>query len=110
MSTILSGRWRAVAVLADAWTLPAIFAIVALFAIALVPFEWARIFTIVLAAMIFLYALETVLLGPEPWRDLAAPFSSVGQFIRRPLVALSTRRQSRKDANWARSHREARHP
>jgi hypothetical protein len=110
LMALLRGRWRAAAVLAEAWSLPVIALIAALLAIAFVPLLSARIFAVALAVIVLLYALETLLLGPEPWRDLAAPFSSAARSIRSLPNSLSTLRQSRKSARWTRSGREAHHP
>jgi hypothetical protein len=110
LMALLHGRWRAAAVLADAWSLPVIAAVAALLAIAFVPLHSARIFALAFAVVVFLYGLETVLLGPEPWGDLAAPFDAAVQSIRNLPGSLAAFRQSRKNAQWARSRREPHRP
>ena len=110
LMALLHGRWRAAVVLAEAWSLPVIALITALLATAFVPLHPARIFAAGLAVIVLLYALEALLLSPEPWRDLAAPFNSAFRSIRSLPNSLSTLRQSRKNARWARSGREAHHP
>ncbi len=73
---LLRGRWRALAVLAEAWSLPVIAAVFTLLAVSLVPLHAARVFSVSLAVILLLYAIQTLLLGPEPWRDLLAPFNA----------------------------------
>jgi hypothetical protein len=80
---LLRGRWRAFAVLAEVWSLPVAAVLMALLAIAFLPLRGAHIFIIVVGVMVFLYCLEAVFLGPEPWRALASPFVASFQLFRK---------------------------
>jgi hypothetical protein len=98
LMALLRGRWRAAAVLAEVWSLPLSAVLVALLAIAFLPLRGTHIFVIAVAAMVFLYWLEAVFLGPEPWRVLASPFVASFQFLRKRSVRVSAQHQSRKEA------------
>jgi uncharacterized protein YbjQ (UPF0145 family) len=95
---LLRGRWRAAAELAEIWSLPLSAVLVALLVIAFLPFRGAHIFVIAIAAMVFLYWIEAVFLGPEPWRALASPFVASFQFLRKRPVRVTAQHQSRKEA------------
>ena len=106
----LRGNWRALAMLSEAWSLPLSRGILALILMACLPVHWLHLYTIACAALMFAYVLEAVLLGDEPWRDLAAlagaPLHLLWKLAITPLVL----RQSRAGAEWARTRREAQVP
>jgi len=110
LAAVFGGNWRALEMLAEAWSLPLSRAILALLLTAFLPVHWLHLFAIACAAVVLAYVLEAVFLGVEPWRDLAAlagaPLHILWKLAITPLVL----RQSRRRAEWARTRREARTP
>ncbi len=109
-AAVLGGNWRALEMLAEAWSLPLSRGIFALLLTAYLPVHWLHIFAIACAAVVLAYVLEAVFLGVEPWRDLAAlagaPLHMLWKLAITPLVL----RQSRRRAEWSRTRREAQLP
>ena len=110
LAAVLRGNWRALGMLSEAWSLPLSRGIIVLLLAAFLPVHWLHIFAIVCAAVVLAYVLEAVLLGVEPWRDLAAlagaPLHLLWKLAITPLVL----RQSRLGAEWARTRREVQAP
>ena len=110
LAAVFGGNWRALEMLAEAWSLPLSRGILALLLTAFLPVHWLHLFAIACAAVVLAYVLEAVFLGVEPWRDLAAlagaPLHMLWKLAITPLVL----RQSRRGAEWARTRREAQAP
>ncbi len=110
LAAVLRGNWRALGMLSEAWSLPLSRGVLALLLMAFLPVHWLHIFAIACAAVVLAYVLEAVLLGADPWRDLAAlagaPLHLLWKLAITPLVL----RQSRAGAEWARTRREVRAP
>jgi cellulose synthase/poly-beta-1,6-N-acetylglucosamine synthase-like glycosyltransferase len=106
-SALLKGRWRALETLADVWSLPLSRGIIALFLTLTLTVHWLHVFALVCGAIAVLYVLQAAVLGNEPVRDLGAlalaPLYLIGKALITPLVL----RQSRSQAEWARTKREA---
>ncbi len=104
------GNWRAFETLAEVWSMPISRAVPTLVLAACLPVHWLRVFALVTAGLIFIHVMEAVLLGSEPWRDFAAlagaPLHLLWKMSITPLVL----RQSRADAKWSRTGREAQAP
>ena len=110
LAAMAHGNWRAFEMLAEAWSLPISRGILALILAAFLPLHWLHVFVLAGAALVVAYVLEAVLLGDNPWRDLAAlavaPLHILFKLAITPLVL----RHSRGSAEWARTHREAQTP
>ena len=110
LAAMARGNWRAFEMLAEAWSLPISRGILALILAAFLPLHWLHVFVLTGAALVVAYVLEAVLLGDNPWRDLAAlavaPLHILFKLAITPLVL----RHSRGSAEWARTHREAQTP
>jgi cellulose synthase/poly-beta-1,6-N-acetylglucosamine synthase-like glycosyltransferase len=106
LAAVLRGNWRALGMLSEAWSLPLSRGVLALLLMAFWPVHWLHIFAIACAAVVLAYVLEAILLGVDPWRDLAAlagaPLHLLWKLAITPLVL----RQSRVGAEWARTRRE----
>ncbi len=110
LEAALHGRWRALEMLAEAWSLPLSRGMLTLLLTMLLPLHWLHIFTLVCFVIALLYVVESALLGADPMRDLAAlaaaPMHMLWKAAITPLVLL----QTRKRAEWARTKREVRLP
>ena len=110
LAAMARGNWRALEMLAEAWSLPISRGILALILAACLPVHWLHGFAIAGAALVVAYVLEAVFLGDNPWRDLVAlavaPLHILWKLAITPLVL----RHSRGSAEWARTHREAQTP
>jgi cellulose synthase/poly-beta-1,6-N-acetylglucosamine synthase-like glycosyltransferase len=106
----LRGRWRALGPLIEVWSLPLSHAVLILLLTAALPVPWIHVYAWFCAGTATLYVLGTILLGEEPERDLAAlvavPLHLAWKAVLLPLVL----RQSRKQAEWVRTGREAPRP
>lgn len=107
---IARGNWRALEMLAEAWSVPISRCVLALILAAFLPVHWLHFFAIVGAVLVLAYVLEAVFLGNHPWRDFAAlavaPVHILWKLAITPLVL----RQSRGGAEWSRTQREAQAP
>jgi len=81
--------------------------ILALMLTAALAVDWLHVFALVCAAIGLLYVLESVLLGNEPVRDLAALAGAPLYIAWKALITPLVLRQSRSRAAWARTKREA---
>jgi len=110
LAAVFGGNWRALEMLAEAWSLPLSRGILALLLTAFLPIHWVHLFALAGAVLVLTYVLEAVFLGVEPWRDLAAlagaPLHVLWKLAITPLVL----RQSRRGAEWVRTQREAQLP
>jgi cellulose synthase/poly-beta-1,6-N-acetylglucosamine synthase-like glycosyltransferase len=110
LAAIARGNWRAFEMLAEAWSLPISRGVLALILAAFLPVHWLHVFAIAGAVLVLAYVLEAVFLGDNPWRDFAAlavaPVHILWKLAITPLVL----RQSRGNAEWARTQREAQTP
>jgi cellulose synthase/poly-beta-1,6-N-acetylglucosamine synthase-like glycosyltransferase len=109
-AAILHGNWRALEMLAEAWSLPLSRGILALILAAGLTVHWLHVYAIAGAVLVLAYVMEAVFLGDNPWRDLAAlagaPVHMLWKLAITPLVL----RQSRGGAEWARTQREVHTP
>ena len=106
-SALLRGRWRALETLADVWSLPlsrGIFALLLTLALAV---HWLHVFALVCGAITLLYVLQAAMLGNEPGRDLGALALAPLYLMWKALITPLVLRQSRSQAEWARTKREA---
>jgi hypothetical protein len=110
LAAVFHGNWRALEVLAETWSLPLSRGVLALLLTAFLPLHWLHIFTIACAVVVLLYVLEAVLLGAEPWRDLAALVNAPVHILWKLAITPLVLRQSRNGAEWARTRREAQLP
>jgi len=106
-SALLKGRWRALETLADVWSLPLSRGIIALFLTLTLAVHWLHVFALVCGAIAVLYVLQAALLGNEPVRDLGALALAPLYLIWKALITPLVLRQSRSQAEWARTKREA---
>ena len=110
LAAVLKGHWRALETLADVWSLPLSRGVLALILTAALAVHWLHVFALVCAAIALLYVLESVLLGDEPMRDLAALCGAPLYLAWKALITPLVLRQSRSRAAWARTKREAPQP
>jgi cellulose synthase/poly-beta-1,6-N-acetylglucosamine synthase-like glycosyltransferase len=107
LAAMFKGNWRAIEMLAEAWSLPLSRGILTLLLTALLPQHWLHVFALCCAGIAVLYVIEAAMLGAEPGKDLAAlavaPLHMLWKMAITPLVL----RQTRKRAEWARTKREA---
>ena len=104
------GNWRAVEMLAEAWSLPLSRGIMALVLCAFLAISWLHVFALVCTGIMILYVIEAAFLGPEPWLDLAALATAPVHIAWKAFITPMVLRQTRKRAAWARTRREAQLP
>jgi len=110
LSALLRGRWRSVETLADVWSLPLSRGVLALTLTAALEVHWLHVFALGCAAICGVYVAESVLLGAEPMRDVAALLGAPLYMVWKALITPLVLRQSRSRAAWARTKREAPQP
>jgi hypothetical protein len=110
IAAVLDGNWRALELLAEAWSLPLSHGILVLILMAFLPVYWLHLLAISCAAVVLAYVLEAAFLGAEPWRDLAALAGAPLHILRKLAITPLVVRQSRGGAEWARTRREAQEP
>jgi hypothetical protein len=110
LEAVLHGRWRALEMLAEVWSLPLSRGILTLLLTALLPLHWLHVFALACAVLALVYVLQSALLGGEPWLDLAALAAAPLHLVWKAAITPLVLRQSRKRAEWARTKREAPQP
>jgi cellulose synthase/poly-beta-1,6-N-acetylglucosamine synthase-like glycosyltransferase len=107
---ILKGNWRAAGMLFEAWSLPISRGILALILAACLSVQWLHLYALAGAVLVLAYVLEAVFLGDKPWRDLAALTGAPVHILWKLAITPLVLRQSRGDAEWARTQREVHTP
>lgn len=107
---LLRGRWRALGTLFEVWSPPLSYAVLILLLTIALPVPWIHAYAGSCAAIAVLYVLGTILLGEEPARDLAALFAVPLHLVWKTAILPLVLRQSRKQAEWVRTRREAPRP
>ncbi len=110
LGAALRGRWRALETLAEAWCLPLSRGILLLALMAVLPLHPLRMFAVACVAVTVIYVVQTVALGEEPMRDLAAlaaaPTHLLWKAVTTPLALMKVRKR----AEWTRTKREVQQP
>ena len=107
LKATFTGNWRALEMLAEAWSLPLSRGIMTLLLAMILPLHWLHVFALVCAIITLLYVIEAALLGPEPWLDFAALVAAPVHIAWKAMITPLVLRQTRKRAEWARTRREA---
>lgn len=106
----IGGNWRALEMLAEAWSLPLSRGIMTLLLTAFLPVPWLHAFAFACAGITLIDVIEAAFLGPEPWLDMAALATSPLHIAWKAFITPLVLRQTRKRAAWARTRREAQLP
>jgi cellulose synthase/poly-beta-1,6-N-acetylglucosamine synthase-like glycosyltransferase len=110
VAAILRGRWRAIASLCEAWSLPLSYGLALLLLAALLPVPWLHAAAWGCAGIAALYIIGTIFLGDDPLRDFAALVAAPAHLGWKAAILPLVLRQSRRRAEWARTRREAPRP
>jgi cellulose synthase/poly-beta-1,6-N-acetylglucosamine synthase-like glycosyltransferase len=110
LKALFRGNWRALEMMAEAWSLPLSRGVLTLALMALMPVPWLHVAAIAGAAIVAAYAVEAAFLGREPGRDLAALACAPAHILWKLAITPLVLKQTRSGAEWARTRREARQP